>query len=387
MKNPEPKIKTIIAKLKRVVTSDEIQLLLQNNIISMQVLNSLWNKDIDLSLPQKPVKEQKYPMAIKIYDCLGHLYRKERTDGTYRYTIQYRRDGYNVYVSGDTIEEAKKAFIEKIKAPAPTDAYNKYPKTFNAFATYYFNNFRKKKVTFKTFQNDMNRYKLHILPRFNEQRLTTVTALQCQTIIDELKKEGKGKTAVEVHSLLSVILKSALAHGVINKNPLALVLPTKHEKEHGTALTKEEEKQLLTATSGTEYQLMFALALYTGMRPNEYKTARREGDFIICVNSKRKTEKVEYKRIPISPMLAPYIQNTKKLFFYKDYTLREKIKEILPNHKLYDLRTTFYSRCIECGITDLARDLFVGHSLGTLGNTYTSISDEYLLNEMLKFYY
>jgi integrase len=164
-------------------------------------------------------------------------------------------------------------------------------------------------------------------------------------------------------------------------------LPTKHEKEHGTALTKEEEKQLLTATSDTEYQLMFALALYTGMRPNEYKTARREGDFIICVNSKRKTEKVEYKRIPISPMLAPYIQNTKKLFFYKDYTLREKIKEILPNHKLYDLRTTFYSRCIECGITDLARDLFVGHSLGTLGNTYTSISDEYLLNEMLKFYY
>lgn len=56
MINPEPKIKTIITKLKRVVTSDEIQLLLQNNIISMQVLNSLWNKDIDLSLPQKPVK-------------------------------------------------------------------------------------------------------------------------------------------------------------------------------------------------------------------------------------------------------------------------------------------------------------------------------------------
>ena len=66
MKNPEPKIKTIITKLKRVVTSDEIQLLLQNNIISMQVLNSLWNKDIDLSLPPKQTKEPKYPMKIKI---------------------------------------------------------------------------------------------------------------------------------------------------------------------------------------------------------------------------------------------------------------------------------------------------------------------------------
>ncbi len=387
MKNPEPKIKAIITKLKSVVTSEEIQLLLQNNIIAIQVLNSLWNKDIDLSHPPKLVKEQKYPMEIKIYDCVGHLYRKERTDGTYRYTILYRRDGYNIYSAGDTIEEAKKAFIEKIKAPAPTDTYNKYPKTFNAFATYYFETFRKKKVAVKTFQNDLNRYKLHILPRFNEQRLTTVTALQCQTIIDELKEEGKEKTAVEVHSLLSVIFKAAVAHGVMNKSPLALVLPTKHEKKHGSSLTKEEEKRLFKETEGTEYQLMFALALYTGMRPNEYKTARREGDFIICVNSKRKTEKVEYKRIPISPMLAPYIQDTKKLFFYKDYTLREKFKELFPNHKLYDLRTTFYSRCIECGVTDLARDLFAGHSLGTLGNTYTSVSDEYLLNEMLKFYY
>ena len=144
MKNPEPKIKAIITKLKSVITSEEIQLLLQNNIIAIQVLNSLWNKDIDLSQPPKTVKEQKYPMEIKIYDCVGHLYRKERTDGTYRYTILYRRDGYNIYSAGDTIEEAKKAFIEKIKAPVPTDTYNKYPKTFNAFATYYFETFRKK---------------------------------------------------------------------------------------------------------------------------------------------------------------------------------------------------------------------------------------------------
>ena len=64
-------------------------------------------------------------------------------------------------------------------------------------------------------------------------------------------------------------------------------------------------------------------------------------------------------------------------------------KSLLSFHAKCNLyrKTTFYSRCIECGITDLARDLFVGHSLGTLGNTYTSISDEYLLNEMLKFYY
>ena len=41
------------------------------------------------------------------------------------------------------------------------------------------------------------------------------------------------------------------------------------------------------------------------MRPNEYETARREDNFIIAKNSKRKGGKTETKKIPITPMLAP----------------------------------------------------------------------------------
>lgn len=67
--------------------------------------------------------------------------------------------------------------------------------------------------------------------------------------------------------------------------------------------------------------------------------------------------------------------------------LVRRFNKIFPTHKLYDLRTTFYTRCQECGVADVARDEFVGHSLGALGNAYTDLSDEFLLREANKLNY
>lgn len=112
---------------------------------------------------------------------------------------------------------------------------------------------------------------------------------------------------------------------------------------------------------------MFAVGLYTGLRPNEYYSAKIQGDFIVAINSKRKNGKVEYKKIPITPMLEPYLQGVSKLTFYVQNRIRERFHKVLPNNKLYDLRTTFYTRCQECGVADVARNEFVWHSLGALG--------------------
>ena len=71
---------------------------------------------------------------------------------------------------------------------------------------------------------------------------------------------------------------------------------TLYEEKHGKTLTKEEEKLLLEKSKGTKYQQIFALSLYTGLRPNELFTAKIDGNFIVAKNSKRKGKKVEYKK-------------------------------------------------------------------------------------------
>ena len=319
--------------------------------------------------------------------CTAHV-RKRKCGKNHTYEIRYRKNGYNITITNKNLEIAKQLFIEKLKVAKPiTGKSTHISENLHTFAMYYFEKFRLPKVATRTYEADMHRYKKYIQPAFGDKQLQSITPEHCQNLIDTILAEGKGKTAEEIHSLLSIIFKGAIAHGLTDKNPLNLVVRMKHEGKHGTALTKDEEKRLLQAYPNTKYQTIFALALYTGLRPNEYNTARIEGQFIVAVNSKRKTKRVEYKKIPITPMLAPYLQGINEFEMVNRDVIREKFKAILPNHIVYDMRTTFYSRCKECGIGDAARDEFVGHSLGALGNAYTDLSDEYLLNEGAKFQY
>lgn len=335
-------------------------------------------------LSKMPIRFRK---ELIINDRLVRCRKRISGRKTINYEIRYRRHGYNIAVSSNDLEKAKEKFIEALKTADSGATKSTVPTTFHEFATYYFENFRIKKVAKETYSGDMGRYKNHILPHFGSKSLKTITASDCQILLDKYIDKGMGKTADEIHSLLNCIFKMAIAHNLITQNPLAIVVHSEHERTHGKALTKQEERKLLDGLKGTRYLIPFAVALYTGMRPNEYKTAKIQGDFIIAVNSKRKNKKVEYKRIPISPMLKPYLEGVTELDFPYVESMRTHMNEHVKGHKIYDMRTTFYTRCRECGVADAARDEFMGHSSGALANAYTDLSDEYLLAEIQKFKY
>lgn len=360
------------------------------------VKDSQQQKSTDLSasevkFSQKEMKQmpRKFRQLFRVQGMTARVYRRQSNAGNYNYEIRLRTHGYNIYASSNNLEEAKRKFIDKlVEYEKYGDTKSNVPQTFVKFTEYFFDNFYSRKVAAETLRIAKSQFKNHLSPYFGDVPIRRIVPKKCQELYDGLEEQGKGKTAEDVFSLLNVIFKAAIKHAIITHNPLDMVFHTKHEREHGTALTKEEEKKLLTETAGTPYQLMFAIGLYTGMRPNEYFTAKIEGDFIVANNSKRKNGKAELKKIPITPMLKPYLQPlVGKLEFTRLEQIRKKMRSILPNHKLYDLRTTFYTRCTECGIAEAALKKFVGHTLGGLADTYTDLCDEFLLKEGQKLVY
>ena len=319
----------------------------------------------------------------------AHVIKKESGKNSYCYEIRYRANGYCIITSSTNLQKAKEKFLAKT---TPTEI-NKYYvgkinkvedcRTLKEFALFFFEKHRKEKVAAQTYKCDLNRINKYIFPAFGDMNIRQITPDKCQTLIEGIQAEGKGKTADEIYSLLSIIFKGAIAYGIITKSPLAIVQIQKHVYQHGVALSKDEEKLLLTRLIEPDFKIAAAIALYTGLRPNELETAKNKGDFIVAINSKRKNKKVEYKRIPIIDALRPYLKNGIPVL-PTPQLLRRRVSAALPNHKLYDLRTTFYTRCDEYGVSQPARDEFVGHSGGALTNAYRDLSDEYLLKEARK---
>lgn len=310
--------------------------------------------------------------------CVSNSRRK---DGRYQGYIV--KNGKRFFFYGKNVCEVKQKICTCLKNGGPklnkTVNVNGIPTGFKTFTLFYFEKFRKKKVASKTYEGDLSRLKNHIFSVWNNKSIKSITPCDVQEVLDHLTQQGKSKTAQELYFLLNVIFKGAIVHGILNKNPLSIVYLEKYEKKHGCALNTVELAEFKKKIAGSYCEQSFYILLYTGLRPNELASVKIDGAFIVARNSKRKNKKVEYKKIPINPVLKPFLERPLTLSS-PDY-LRRIFKSIMPNHILYDLRTTFYSKCVELGVLLPALNHFIGHSSGVLAETYTTLSDEYLLAE------
>lgn len=371
----------VVAMLLRAILSqDEAEKQKALAAITGEGDKTEWEKFLKFSKKEISTMPERFRKLFRVEGLPVHC-RKRVRGRSVNYEIRCRAQGYNICACGTTMDGAKARFIEKLRE-IDRSGQTSAPVKFGDFAKYYFEKYRKKKVAAQTYRNDTGRLNNHILPVIGHMRVDKITPANIEDVLAPL--EGKPKTMEEVYSLLRVIFRYAIAHHLVQFSPMDTIDAPTHETVNGVALTKREEAQLFAALPD-DLQQRFAIALYCGLRPCEYDTACLDGDVVVAQNAKRKGGKVEYKRIPVSPMLAAYLGKPTKAA--SNRVMWIAFKKILPGHKLYDLRTTFASRCVEQKLDPTAIKLLMGHSLGKLGNAYVDVSDDFLRGEMSKFRY
>lgn len=307
-------------------------------------------------------------------------------------------DGIELYACGGSSEDCERKFLTEITKKILSEETQeksrvKTSTVFSEWAELWFDQVFKPNVTPTTFENEYYRYKKYLRPAFGKMKLREIKPMDCVKFFNGLLERDLGRTAESCYGDLNRIFKFALESNLIDKNPMSALKPIKSERKNGVPLSKEEEKLLLEEIRGQKHEAVLILALYTGLRPCEHSSARIEGDFIVAQNRKQKNvKKIVFKKIPITPMLRPYLPIIQACMEkdWASYTVEahKTIRKILPNHRLYDLRTTFATRCQECGVPDTVVQVWLGHKAKTLlGQVYTKFSDDFLLKEGKKVRY
>lgn len=143
------------------------------------------------------------------------------------------------------------------------------------------------RVTERTYTSYEWLLKNYVRPAIGEKRLSDLRPLDIQSLYNRMAspklKEGEdtqpgityglGLSARSVrytHSVLSSALKQAVRWNMLARNPCEVVELPRHKRREMQAFSPEEAARFLKAASENAHGTLFAFALATGMRPEEY---------------------------------------------------------------------------------------------------------------------
>lgn len=108
-------------------------------------------------------------------------------------------------------------------------------------------------------------------PALGAMKLSELQATDIEHLYARMQQEGlSARTVRYTHTVLSSALKHAVRRDALVKNPAGLVELPRAEHREMKFLTPEQARRFLKACALDECGLIFDLALWTGMRPEEY---------------------------------------------------------------------------------------------------------------------
>ena len=399
------KLNEIIENLKALPNSDEnIQFVLDlaQQTITSETLHTLIQDKQNLKNENEDTKsgtiiftkgevsdmDKTFKRHFIINGYIAHVEKRKSGKNGFYYLIRYRRNGYNIAAASVNLHEAKLKFLEKTK-PENIGKYlvkrdicglNSLEEIFEEWYQYKLGSINEKAL---------NQYKsnFHTLPgNLREKSIEKIRTID----IDKIMKDVKPRKYEDLRTLFNGIFKYAIASGIITHNPVALIPFKRAERQVRDCLSDNEIYTFLERIQEPKYERIKqgAYVLYFfGLRPCEIEdeAPRREGDFLIARNRKRKGGKIEHKKIPISKQAQELIDWDRPLTFQVSKKPREEwFKEILNGKTAYNLRHTFATICQQYVRPDIV-DIWMGDSPQRLvGKVYTHFPDKFMYEQMQK---
>ena len=246
-----------------------------------------------------------------------------------------------------------------------------------------------KKPFVKSVRNQKIIIRLHIPASIKNCKLDALDVVAIQRSINAVKQS---RTRLDVFNVYHGALKTAFKLRLVPFDIADLLVKPKHVREVGTALTSDELSEFLKAIAGERLEAFYKFCLFTGCRRSEaLGITWNDIDFEQNLLHVRGTKTATSDRVvPLFPdcreLLTRLPRKDGKVFHHRAEFVSKKFKTYCPAHKLHDLRHTFATRCLECGINIKVVQKWLGHSrLDTTASIYTHVQDEFALSESQKF--
>ena len=229
---------------------------------------------------------------------------------------------------------------------------------------------------------------LHIPQKVKKTKLNVITAFDIQSALLSVKTS---RVRVEIYDIYHGSLSMAYKNGLLYRDVAAALIKPKHTRKVGAALTRSEVSAFIDSIQKTRFKYYYTFCLLTGCRRSEALSVRwsdidYEKNRIHIHGTKTATSD---RFIPIFPELKTLLgtipRKDDRLFHHYPNRVTRDFKKYCPNHKLHDLRHTFATRCLECGVSIKVVQTWLGHArLDTTASIYTHLLPDFEKSESEK---
>jgi len=186
------------------------------------------------------------------------------------YFCVYRINGKQKWVKGGPTKRQAEKLLTEILNDVNQGTYRKLKEIgFTDYARLWLDSYATIKLKPSTLRSYQDIISGHLIPYFDNAKLTSISPAMIQNYIPKKLEEGLKPKTVNNHLVpLKEMLKHAVIWGYLKQNPAIYVEKPRIEKEEMEFLTLDEVRAFLNEVT-PKYYVLFLTAIETGLRRGE----------------------------------------------------------------------------------------------------------------------